>query len=146
MIYAPTAHPRQTGHPGYELELERAPQAAEQARSLVRVALACWNLEEYADSGALLVSELVANAVRHACGPGIEVHIERPAHDLLLFAVVDQAPERRPQLRTPGPDDVSGRGLQLLNEFADRWGCDTVAPRAAQPRAKRVWAELRVAP
>ncbi|MEU2282416.1 ATP-binding protein [Streptomyces sp. NPDC013178] len=81
----------------------------------------------------LLVSELAANAVRHVSGPRIRVHVDRPAPPLLLFAVVDNAPDRRPHLRTPGPDDVSGRGLLLLAEFADRWGHDTVCGPASQP-------------
>lgn len=145
MTNATSAQPRRTGHPGYELELARVPEAAEEARSLVRVALATWNLDAHAETGALLVSELVANAVRHARGPRIRIHVDRPAPGLLLFAVVDQAPDRRPQRCTPGPDDVSGRGLLLLDEFADRWGYDHVGGPAARPRTKRVWAELRAA-
>ncbi|MET7458704.1 ATP-binding protein [Streptomyces sp. NPDC005574] len=125
--------------------MERTPQAAAQARSLVRAALACWNLEEHTDTGILLVSELVANAVRHADGPRIRVHVDRPAPAVLLLAVVDHAPARLPQLRTPGPDDVSGRGLLLLDEVADRWGHDAAGGAASRPRTKRVWAELRVA-
>ncbi|MEU9405769.1 ATP-binding protein [Streptomyces sp. NPDC048281] len=146
MTSTTTARPRQTGHPGYELELERTPQAAVQARSLVRATLACWNLEEHTDSGVLLISELVANAVRHAHGPLIWVHVERPAATLLYFAVVDRAPELLPCRRTPGPDALSGRGLHLLDGVADRWGYDAMDGAAARRRTKRVWAELRVTP
>jgi hypothetical protein len=52
-----------------------------------------------------------------------------------------RAPRRPPQLRTPRPDDVSGRGLLLLDEFVDRWAHDTVGGPAARPRTKGVWAE-----
>lgn len=138
--------PRRTGYPGYEQRLERIPQAAEEARALVRVALATWNLEGHAATGMLLVSELVANAVRHARGPHIRVHVDRPSSGRLLFAVVDQAPDRRPLRQAPGPDDVSGRGLLLLDEFADRWGYDHVGGPAARARTKRVWAEVEVTP
>ncbi|WP_260333934.1 ATP-binding protein [Streptomyces beigongshangae] len=134
-----------TGHPGYTLELERVPQAAQQARSLVRAALACWNLEEHTDTGMLLVSELVANAVRHADGPRIRVHVDRPAPVLLLFAVADYTPARIPQLCTPRSDDVCGRGLFLLDQIADRWGHETTGSSTARSQTKRVWAELRVA-
>lgn len=139
-----SARARRTGHPGYELDLDRLPQAAKEARSLVRVVLAAWGLEEHADTGTLLVSELVANAVRHSRGTRIRVHVERPAPDQLRFAVVDYAPDRLPQSRTPGPDAVSGRGLPLIDEIADRWGYIVEGP-ASRPRTKRVWAELQVA-
>ncbi|WP_055631349.1 ATP-binding protein [Streptomyces griseoruber] len=139
-----SAQPRSTGYPGYEQQLDRRPEAAAEARALVRVALACWNLDEHVDTGTLLISELVANAVRHASGPHIRIHIDRPAPARLLFAVVDHAPDQPPRLRTPGPDDTCGRGLLLLDELADRWGHDTVGGPVARPRTKRVWAELRV--
>jgi anti-sigma regulatory factor (Ser/Thr protein kinase) len=138
-----SARPRRTGHPGYKLELERTPQAAKEARALVRVALAVWGLEEHTDTGMLITSELVANAVRHTSGPTVRIHVDRPAGNRLLFAVVDQAPNRRPQLCTPTPDDVFGRGLLLLDEIADRWGFDLMGS-ASRPRTKRVWAEVVV--
>lgn len=144
MSNAASAQPRSTGHPGYELELERIPQAANEARALVRVAPATWNLDVHAETGMLLVSELVTNAVRHASGPRIRVQVDRPAPSQLLFAVVDHAPDRRPQRRAPGPDDESGRGLVLLDEFADRWGYHHVGGSAARQRTKRVGVELRV--
>ncbi|MEU5298621.1 ATP-binding protein [Streptomyces umbrinus] len=144
MTNAASTQPRSTGRPGYELELERVPQAANEARALVRVALATWNLEDHTPTSLLLMSELVTNAVRHASGPCIRVHVDRPAPAQLLLAVVDHTPDRRPQRRTPGPDDESGRGLVLLDELADRWGYHPMDGSAARPRTKRVWAELRV--
>ena len=36
------------------------------------------------------------------------------------------------------PLDVGGRGLAIVSDVADRWGCDAV------PGGKVVWAELTV--
>ncbi|MDX3025370.1 ATP-binding protein [Streptomyces acidiscabies] len=145
MTNATSARRRSAGHPGYDLERNRVPQVAEEARALVQTALAAWDLQEHVDAGELIVSELVANAIRHASGPTIRIHVDLLTDDRLRFSVVDHAPARRPQLRTPTPDEDSGRGLLLLDVIADRWGYDLVGP-AAQPRTKRVWAEVVVAP
>lgn len=140
-----TPRRRSTGHPGYGLEHNRVPQAAKEARALVQTALAAWDLQEHSDVGELIVSELVANAIRHAIGPTIRIHIGLPAHDRVRFTVVDHAPHRLPRLRTPDPSEDSGRGLLLLDVFADRWGYE-VESAARRPHTKRVWAEVVVKP
>lgn len=129
----------------YDLERNRVPQVAEEARALVQTALAAWDLQGHSDAGELIVSELVANAVRHASGPTIRINVDLSADGRLRFSVVDQAPARRPRLRTPTPIEDSGRGLLLLDVIADRWGYDLVGP-AARPHIKRVWAEVAVTP
>ncbi|MGA5318923.1 hypothetical protein ACPCIU_00645 [Streptomyces seoulensis] len=58
----PTTRARVTGFPGYSETLPRRPESAAVARRLVRAALAVWTLNELADNGALVVSELVSNA------------------------------------------------------------------------------------
>ncbi|NMI63180.1 ATP-binding protein [Streptomyces sp. RLA2-12] len=139
------AQPRSTGHPGYTLTLPRIPETAPEARSLARMALATWGLDADAETAELIMAELVANAVRHAHGPSLLIVVDRPANDRVYLAVCDRAPRRLPQLRTPDPDAVSGRGLVLVDELAARWGYDFMGP-STQPRSKRVWAELAVTP
>ncbi|WP_233221401.1 ATP-binding protein [Streptomyces carminius] len=135
--------PRRTGHPGYNVTKTRTPQTAQDARRLARVALCAWGLENAAETAALLLSELIANAVRHACGPSIRIVIDRPAQDRVYVAVVDRAPRQVPEVRAPGPEAVSGRGLVLVEELADRWGCEVLGP-VRRPWGKRVWAEMTV--
>jgi len=137
--------PRPAEHPGYALERNRVPQVAEEARAMVQTALTAWELLEHADAGELIVSELVANAVRHASGDTIGIHVGRPADDRLRFTVVDQDPRRLPRLREPALSEDSGRGLLLLELIADRWGYDLVGP-AVRPHTKHVWAEIVVKP
>ncbi|MEV5596264.1 ATP-binding protein [Streptomyces sp. NPDC052496] len=126
---------RPTGPPGYTETLSRTPGSAATARRLVRAALAAWDLEELAEDGALIVSELVCNAVRHARSRSVRVSVTRPGAARVRIAVVDKSMQL-PELREPGGEDESGRGLTLVAGLAPAWGADPL------PWGKRVWAEL----
>lgn len=116
-----------------------------EGRKLARVALAAWGLDEDAETAALIMSELVANAARHARGPKIRMTVNRPADNRVYVAVVDREPRRLPELCTPSVAAVQGRGLLLVDAVSDRWGYDFMGT-GARPWGKRVWAELQVAP
>ncbi|MFC7825057.1 ATP-binding protein [Streptomyces sp. NPDC057362] len=114
-----------------------APDAVRTARSLVRHTLREWELDSVVDIAALLVSELVTNALRHATGPiGVRV-VRGPAGaaGILLVEVSDPLPDP-PRERVAHPDDEDGRGLQLVASAARRWG---TRPGEA---GKTVWFEL----
>ncbi|MFD5653756.1 ATP-binding protein [Streptomyces sp. NPDC127039] len=132
-----------------------APDAVRTARSLVRRTLDEWRLDSVGDIAALLVSELVTNALRHATGP-IGVRLVRSpapvagsagaagavaaagvdgADGVLLVEVSDPLPDP-PRERVARPDDEDGRGLQLVASAARRWG---TRPGEA---GKTVWFEL----
>ncbi len=76
-----TTTPRGSGYPGYSETMTRTPETAEKARRLARVALCAWNMDDAGDSAALLLTELFANAVRHARGECVRVIIDRPDDD-----------------------------------------------------------------
>ncbi|HSA53418.1 MAG TPA: ATP-binding protein [Yinghuangia sp.] len=141
MTMATTQQPRPTEHPGYAETLPRRAATVQTARSLVRAAVTAWGMGHLAAAAELVMSELVTNAVLHASGPLLRVIVERPADDRVLIAVVDRAPDRMPQLRTPDLDDATGRGLLLVNDAAYQWGCDVLGP-PLRPWGKRVWAEF----
>lgn len=42
--------------------------------------------------------------------------------------VLDADVEHRPELRSPGPDDTTGRGLLIVDRLASEWGTFEVAP------------------
>ncbi|WP_432097480.1 ATP-binding protein [Streptomyces sp. bgisy100] len=130
----PTTQARPTGCPGYSETLPREPRSAAAARRLVRVALAAWGLDDLADDGTLIVSELVSNAVRHARRESIRVVIDRPEARRVRIGVVDFS-QACPVRGNPGATDESGRGLALVGELAEAWGTDPL------PWGKRVWAE-----
>lgn len=130
-----TIRTRPTGHPGYSETLPREPESAATARKLVRVACAVWGLDAVAEEGALVITELVANAVQHARRDTIRVRIDRTGAERGRVGVVDFS-KTRPVRKTPGPEDEGGRGLALVDELAETWGTDRL------PWGKRVWAEL----
>lgn len=128
---------RPTGHPGYTETLPRAPESVAKARNLVRIALSAWRLEHLAEGAALVASELVTNAVRHARSHSLRVVVTRSDANTVRVAVVDRSREL-PVRRQAADDDEGGRGLALVEQLAVRWGADPL------PWGKRVWAELVV--
>ncbi|WP_373301300.1 ATP-binding protein [Streptomyces djakartensis] len=114
------------------------PDAVRTARQSVRGQLRRWDLDRLADLAALLVSELVTNALRHATGP-IGVRLVRPSvlNGVLLVEVSDPLPDP-PRERVARPEDESGRGLQLVASSSRRWGT------RPGTEGKTVWFELAV--
>ncbi|MFD8676880.1 ATP-binding protein [Streptomyces seoulensis] len=131
----PTTRPRRTGHPGYSETLPRQPESAGRARRLVRIALTTWCLDKLADDAALVVSELVANAVRHAQRDSIRVVVERVAPRVVRVAVADFS-RTLPEPCTTTATNENGRGLPLIAALAMNWGTDE------RRWGKVVWAEL----
>ncbi|MFI8850377.1 ATP-binding protein [Streptomyces sp. NPDC053499] len=133
MTVTTTARP--TGHPGYSETLPREPESAATARRLVRDALTAWGLNDLAEDGALAVSELVSNAVQHACRESIRVVVERTAARAVRVAVADFS-RAKPAVREAGDGDEDGRGLFLVAALAADWGTDE------RRWGKVVWADL----
>ena len=103
-----------------------------EARSVTRGTLRAWGLEEKAFESELVVSELVTNAVTHACGPvGL-----RLIHDRALICEVSDGTSTSPHLRHARLMDEGGRGLYLVGRLAQRWGT------RHSPEGKTIWAEL----
>ncbi|MFI8006412.1 ATP-binding protein [Streptomyces sp. NPDC086010] len=132
----PATRPRPTGQPGYSETLPREPESATAARCLARVALSVWGLDHLAQDGALIITELVSNAVLHARREHIRVGIDRPGPALVRLSVVDFS-KVPPVCGEPDPEREGGRGLAIVAELAERWGTDPL------PYGKRVWADLR---
>jgi anti-sigma regulatory factor (Ser/Thr protein kinase) len=124
----------------YAENYERVPEAAASARHLAGLALGVWHLPQLADTAALVLTELVSNAVRHASGEGMRVTIIRLDARCVRVSVLDRDCTR-PQMRTPDPDTegVGGRGLLLVEALSASWGVDVL------PGGKRVWADLEAA-
>jgi hypothetical protein len=83
----------------------------------------------------VVTSELITNAVNAQCSRTrltLAIHRDRAS-----IAVQDDAPGE-PVPRHPGPRDARGRGLQVVEGLARRWGVDPV------PGGKRVWAEFEL--
>jgi anti-sigma regulatory factor (Ser/Thr protein kinase) len=103
------------------------------ARDVVASQLREWHIESLCEDAAVIVTELVSNAVRHA-----DTDLElRMVHlpDGLRMEVTDGSlapPMRRPSRGT----DEGGRGLQLVDALSTRYGVDP------QEHGKCVWVEM----
>jgi anti-sigma regulatory factor (Ser/Thr protein kinase) len=118
-----------------DLRMELAPSArsAGEARNAVAHALPDQVAEDKRDAVALLVSELVTNAILHV-GAAIQLDVHGKTPGTVRVDVRDASPFG-PRQREAGLS-TSGRGLALLEALSDRWGVDV------SRGGKSVWFEL----
>jgi GAF domain-containing protein/anti-sigma regulatory factor (Ser/Thr protein kinase) len=102
------------------------------ARRLVRDQLLLWGLDELAELSALLVSELVTNALRVA-KDRVELQLMRVGK---LLVEVSDDDHNLPSLEPSEALDEDGRGLSLVSQLSARWGTSRKAV------GKVVWFEL----
>jgi anti-sigma regulatory factor (Ser/Thr protein kinase) len=114
------------------------PASVGEARAFLRRTLRDWDVEEsLVDTATLCLSELVTNAVIHTHG-GCVVRVvlhEGEVTVSVLDAGEDGAAHVRP---TADPFQVHGRGLQLVEALAARWGHEI------GPDGLSVWFALEV--
>ena len=114
-------------------------QAPRHARNIVTEACLRWGLAHLLGPAALVISELVSNAVDHA-HTLMTVEVARRGSDLYLAVhdgasappVVREVADRMLPLR--------GRGLMLVAAAATTWGCDH------REGGKTVWATIAFDP
>ncbi|KOV85802.1 hypothetical protein ADL01_07920 [Streptomyces sp. NRRL WC-3618] len=103
--------------------------------------VAAWGHPELAGDTALVVSELMTNALLHGSIRGRLIRVRLTATSAALrVEVSDPRGERVPCPREVTGDDQFGRGLLLVGALAEQWG---VGPREGV--GKTVWAEWGVA-
>jgi anti-sigma regulatory factor (Ser/Thr protein kinase) len=122
------------------VDLPPEPSSAGRARRLTREQLEASYPGDALETGAvdtiaLLVTELVTNAILHARTP-LQLTLEsRPGS--VRIGVEDESNEQ-PAVRRYESDAVTGRGLALVEQLASSWGVD------ATPSGKVVWCEVPV--
>jgi hypothetical protein len=98
------------------------------ARDFAIATVQRWGVAERSSDIAVVVSELLTNALRHALPQpsparprrAIQLGLLQPG-PCVLCAVAD--PSRRPPvLRNPSALAETGRGLHLVGAFSDNWG------------------------
>jgi anti-sigma regulatory factor (Ser/Thr protein kinase) len=109
------------------------PSSASLARDLVAMVCHDWDLDGLLDDLALVVTELVGNAIRHA-GTDMEVRLVAIAGGVRLEVHDGSTEPLRP--RPAAPSDEGGRGLMLVDALSTRYGVDR------DPPGKRVWVEF----
>jgi anti-sigma regulatory factor (Ser/Thr protein kinase) len=127
-------------------------EAVREARQFTRGTLGQWEIGERFDDVCLVVSELVTNALRHglpsntprtpAQDPPVRLHLMRWT-ERLVCAVRDPSHDSPVAREAEDFSAESGRGLFLVDSFADSWGWH---PLAGTLSGKVVWALFRLCP
>lgn len=126
------------------------PTAPRLARGFTDVVLTGWGLTRVTDVIELLVSELTTNVVRACTGedghPRYDSAGKLPLlwvrllsdRSRLMVEVWDNLPEKlgAPAMRHAGPEEESGRGLDMVDTLCQEWGWESVPGWSG----KRVWA------
>jgi anti-sigma regulatory factor (Ser/Thr protein kinase) len=119
--------------------LPKHPESAGRARDTTRRALRAAGLpDDHIERAALLVSELVTNAIVHAAS---DVRIRVSAGPVTRIEVEDDSPRLPDPPHSHAPPTVDalepgGLGLAIVEGVASRWGADRL------PDGKVVWFEL----
>ncbi|MEU6340147.1 ATP-binding protein [Streptomyces sp. NPDC046977] len=130
-----------------QVQLEVGPDPAEvgRARSWARSRLAGSGIgadEPVAETLILLISELVTNAVVHTGCPAVLRMLFRSSgasqgqeRDTVRVEVADTS-DAPPRPRHADKDETGGRGLELVDGLADRWGWQR------EGAGKQIWCEI----
>jgi hypothetical protein len=124
------------GRPCVERAWPPSPLSVGRARRLLAYHLYAWGLPHLADTAGLVVSELVTNALNHACEGGnvLRTRFER-LEDGVRIEVHD-ASEKKPERRQASAEAESGRGLDLVDVLTGGyWGVS-----GREGVGKMVWA------
>ena len=120
--YAHACH-RRTGttRRHLQLTLPASGQPVRLARQVTREVLTAWRLAHAAETAALLVSELVTNAVRHATSADV-ITLEFQVSQTWLRIESHRCRPGPAVPRTTGELDESGFEFALVDCLAGKWG------------------------
>ena len=90
---------------------------------------------EQVEDALLVVSELVANVIRHA-GTVSTLELELGGEGTALRVALADGSSAAPRLKRAHPSAEDGRGLAILGALSDRWGVEL------HVGGKRVWWEV----
>ncbi|GAA2639452.1 ATP-binding protein [Actinomadura fulvescens] len=116
--------------------LKPVPEAIKSARDHVGMIASALHMDDFIPR--LIVSELAANAWRHAKPDDHIIVRAYPLHGRLVVEVWDQSDEM-PVIQHPDVTQEDGRGLMILSQLVFRWGTRPVAEGG-----KIVFAEIAV--
>jgi anti-sigma regulatory factor (Ser/Thr protein kinase) len=105
------------------------------ARSFISQTLTEWHCDHVVDAATLLVSELATNAVLHA---RTDMTVATTLDDHKLRVEVWDHNPLAPFVRAHQPQDLTGRGMAMVEGFASAWGAEV------RQDGKCVWFEMDV--
>jgi hypothetical protein len=128
------------------LRIECGREGFARARTFTRETLRGWSLDHCGDDAAVVVTELAANAARHALpftSGGADLWLGLALDAAHLVLTVSDPCDSLPVPASRAGSDLAegGRGLCIVEALAEEWGW---APRP--PAGKTVWAKLPARP
>ena len=127
------------------LAVRHAAASVSKVRRRVVDDLSCLGLpHDLVEDAALLLSEMVSNAVRFADPLPGNVLLVRwsVVKGRLLLRVTDGGGRARPQVREASPTDTCGRGLAIVDAVSVAWGVKRRG--SGLRRSSTVWAALPI--
>ncbi|MFF4528903.1 ATP-binding protein [Streptomyces sp. NPDC001407] len=123
-------------HPSRTISLPATVRSVAAARRFAEGLLAEWGLHELVGDTALLLSELVTNAVVHVSEAAGDIELVLTRARGHLVAQVSDTGGHLPRCGEAGPDSENGRGMWLVEQIATRWG------HRPSAKGKTVWFTL----
>ncbi|MBS2539186.1 ATP-binding protein [Catenulispora sp. NF23] len=117
-----------------QTDLAPGPSAPARARDFLTETCRRWHVTDFVADAALVVSELVTNAVRHA---GTEMRLTLELRDGALTVSVHDHGPGLPRLIPPAERGYGGQGLAIVVQLAQAWGV-----AVEDDGGKAVWCRL----
>jgi hypothetical protein len=122
-----------------------------QLRRVGAAHLRLWGLSACIDTAALLISELVTNAVRYGEADDVGLSVSYWKGELRIE--VGDGTRAQPKVRQPAPHEESGRGMFIIDALSEDWGTSqdgtwtwcTLAVPAPVTASDGYWCEWRTA-
>lgn len=94
------------------------------ARNVTKDTLFRWRLSHFFDDAAVVVSELVTNAIRYGLGPGARdsLRLVLVRYECQLVCMVTDPADTAPKMKEPDWVAETGRGLHIIEAMSRAWG------------------------
>ncbi|MFI0355290.1 ATP-binding protein [Actinomadura sp. 9N407] len=114
-----------------EIVIKRQLEAVAEVRKFIRLTLGDWGVDDY--TPCLVASELVSNAIRHACTADDDVTVRLGRlDDGALWIEVQDATTEMPRIVDAALSSESGRGLFVVEQLTRYWGVRPLANAAGK--------------
>jgi Histidine kinase-like ATPase domain len=111
------------------------------ARNVTKATLVHWSLGDFSEDAAVVVSELVTNAIRYGLRPdaGSLLRLVLVRYERQLVCMVTDPADEAPKMQEPDWVAETGRGLHIIEAMSRAWGWTPLLGGG-----KAVWASFAI--